>query len=238
MEDTQATEVATPVEEKKSGGLAKTIGVVAGGGAAGYYANNYVTKNGIKEVISPKVVEAAKEGAKEAKAPGFTKAVKGILDDAKNTKLVTEKEAFESLKNVTAENISKLEVTAADKLHNVKITTKSGEEIVREGIKKLPGELKVGSHTGDELTKLVTGDKSALKGLVADSEKVLIGNIQKAGGMGMGIKNGGVKGNLIIFGGAIAGAFVGGKVLHAIFGGKHTKKVEEQQAQLETAPAR
>jgi len=237
-DETQVTETA-PVEEKKGRGASGFIGGVAGAAGAFTYADNLVANKGIKKVINPEVAkEAAKDAAKEAKAPQFQKMVDNVLKNEKNAAVKESHDAFQALNKLDLKDVTKVTVgEAKDKVHEVAIH--AGEKVHTVKLNKLPKELTVGEHAGTEaLEKLTKGEKPVLKTLAADMEKGVTKSIRKADGFFAGVKHANGGGKAAIIGATIAGAVVGSKVLHAIFGGKHTNKVQDQSQQQEAGQAR
>ncbi len=242
---TEATEVA-PVEEKKGMGAAGVIGGAAGGVGAYTLADNYFANSGIKKQLFP---EAAKEVAKDAAKDASTETTK---EAAKETK-VAYKEMFDKtladttdktkaareavgkardIKAVDLAKASEVEVAAAKEgIHELTFKLEGDvTKTISVAEKELGKDLTVGKHTIEKA-------KPALEKMTAKLEKSAIVGVRKANGFFAGFNGGNTKEKALIGLASVAGIVVGAKVMHALFGGSHTKKVEEQ-AQVEAAPAR
>lgn len=192
------------------------------------------------ETVAEKAVDSTKKEAAKVENK-FEDLVKRAGAEGDKTKASRESlKHFNDLKGIKADQVNKVVVDAEKEgFHAVTFHTKDGaSETLKIAKADIGKEFTVGEHTAeDAIKKLVGGEKNALKTLTERAEKSAVKNIRKVDGFFSGFKNTSGGGKAAIIGVTLVGAYAGAKVFHAIFGGKHTNKVEEQQQAPQQAPA-
>lgn len=209
-------------------GASGFVGGIAGGAAAGYFANRYVAKKGFLDVV--KETDAGE---------GFKKAAEEI--GSKNEKLVAAgKLHVHSMNNIMDRKGDFAKVSFVKDSANkgayalyASAGGKNGRALLR-GVKTLPEGIDAGTTITDpdKIKALFTGEKAYIKTAIEESEKHLANSLRKADGFASGFKRAGMGGKAGIVAAAVAGAGVGGFALKKIFGGsQHTARVEAERAQ-------
>ena len=230
-------------DEKNEGGsiIPGTIGAIAGGSLAYKGASSMVKNRGIRAVL---------ENSDKA-TDKFKTVVDGILDAPKNAEITTLNNEFGQLKHhmtdAHAPLVKKVNFTAnaTGGTHTMELLGDADQVLAK--VSKVGGKLPDGFTAGvtDDAAKikgLLVGENGAAagaKGILAKSEKSLVGAIKTEGGRFMGIKNAGGWGRTGIIGSAVAGIVVGAMALSAMFGGggKHTSRVADERANEPAAGA-
>ncbi len=204
-------------------GVSGVVGAAGAGVAAGHYGNKYIVSENIKKAASldPEIAKGASKTytenfAKVMEAKPDLKAAQKSISDAKGI------QDFSKVKDL------KFAEAGADKLHtaNFKLGNK---KVALGGIGKLPSGVEAGKAVE------AANVEKTLKAATTQSEKNFVSSVRSAGkdaGHGFNFKGLSTTSKGKVIGGVVAAAVVGGFVVHKLFGGKNTNRVEaERQAQ-------
>lgn len=220
--------MAEQTQEEGGIGVSGLVGGVAGGAAAGHFTQRHLANKGIAAVLANKEpTDKFVSLVKDAYSADIGKA-------AKDSVLTEPKRALRALKKLNPNNIKEIIFEASNGSHTMMVELKDGASHFIDGIKQLPAGVKAGEAVAaDKIAGLFEGDKSFVKTTIAKMEGQLANGIRKASGYFSGFKAVGGAGKVGIIGATVAGVAAGGYALNAMFGGKHTARVEAK----ENAPA-